>query len=267
MKFKMIICDFDGTLGCRPDVIEENTVKAIKKYIAMGGIFVICTGRMFASAKLICQKYGLDGLVVSYQGASIDNVATGEVLLREGVDPKLALEVATRLKNDGANFVADIDEIMYTEQTSWYTDFHREFTKVVMVDDLLKTIKDLNRTTSKLVVVDTPEKITRLTEKYQNLYGDALTFNNGADTLMEVVNPKYTKGNAVRFLAKHFGIPYDEIMTVGDSTNDIPLLEGEWYGVAVGDAKEQLKKVAKEVTLPFKDNPVKYLLEKYCLNG
>lgn len=265
MKFKMIICDFDGTLGSRPDVIEEGTVKAIKEYISRGGIFVICTGRMFASAKLICLKYGLDGIVVSYQGASIDDLSTGKSLLREGVDYKLAVEVAKKLKADGASFIVDIDEIMYTETTNWYTDFHSAFTDVVMVDDIVECIEKLKRNTSKLVVVDQPENINRLTKKYQDEYGDTLTFNNGADTLMEVVNPTYTKGNAVRFLSNYFNIPLNEIMTVGDSTNDIPLLDGEWYGVAVGDAKDQLKKVAKEITLPFKDNPVKHLIEKYCL--
>ena len=56
-----------------------------------------------------------------------------------------------------------------------------------------------------------------------------------------------------------------EVIAVGDSTNDVSLISGEWHGVAVGNAKETLKKVAKEVTVPFSEQPIKYLLEKYCL--
>lgn len=266
MKFKMIISDFDGTLGDKPDIIDESTVEIIKKYIAKGGIFVICTGRMYASAKLICQKYGLDGVVVSYQGAQIDDLSTGKVLLCEGVEYNLAKKVAEELKNESVPVVCDIDEIMYSESTNWYTDFHSSFTEVRLVDDICKTIEDIKHPVSKLIVVEKPQVIANLTKKYAPKYKGELVFNSGADTLMEVVNPKFTKGNAVRFLSKYFSVPFNEIMTIGDSTNDIPLIEGEWHGVAVGNAKEELKKVAKEVTLPFKDNPVKHLIEKYCLN-
>jgi hydroxymethylpyrimidine pyrophosphatase-like HAD family hydrolase len=67
-------------------------------------------------------------------------------------------------------------------------------------------------------------------------------------------------------LSKYYNIPLEEILTVGDSTNDIDLVKGPWYGVAVGDGKEALKAVAKEVTVPFEQKPVKVLLEKYCLD-
>ena len=69
----------------------------------------------------------------------------------------------------------------------------------------------------------------------------------------------------MEFLAEHYGVPLDKVMTVGDSTNDIPLLNGEWHGVAVGSACPELKEVAKEITVPFEEEPIKRLIEKYCL--
>ena len=60
-------------------------------------------------------------------------------------------------------------------------------------------------------------------------------------------------------------MPLEKVITVGDSTNDIELLKGPWHGVAVGNASEELKKVADEITVPFKENPVLALLKKYCL--
>ena len=67
------------------------------------------------------------------------------------------------------------------------------------------------------------------------------------------------------FLSKKYGVPLEKIIAVGDSTNDIDLIKGEWHGVAVGDGREELKAVAKEITVPYKDKPIKTLLEKYCL--
>ena len=104
-----------------------------------------------------------------------------------------------------------------------------------------------------------------LTKKYSEIYKGQFLFNSGADFLLEVINPKFSKGNSVRFLANYYGVPLDQVIAVGDSTNDIELLSGEWRGVAVGDAKDELKAVADEITVPFEEQPVKVLLEKYCL--
>ncbi|MBQ7236490.1 MAG: HAD family phosphatase [Clostridia bacterium] len=91
-------------------------------------------------------------------------------------------------------------------------------------------------------------------------------FNSGAKCLLEAINPDCGKGVAVKFIANYYNIPLEKVLAVGDSTNDIDLLVGPWHGVAVGDGREELKAVADEVTVPFREKPVKLLLEKYCLD-
>ena len=135
----------------------------------------------------------------------------------------------------------------------------------VTVTDLAAHILSGKKTVSKIAGVCEPEIAKRLTEKYSEIYKEKLIFNNGVPKLIEVINPECSKGAAVRFLSKYYGIPFDEIIAVGDSTNDIQLLDGEWYGVATGDCREELKKYAKEITVPYAEKPVKALLEKYCL--
>ena len=95
--------------------------------------------------------------------------------------------------------------------------------------------------------------------------GKGVKFNSGAKNLLEAINEKCSKGAAVRFLANYYGISLEQVIAVGDSTNDIDLISGSWHGVAVGDGREELKAVADEVTVPFKDKPVAYLLKKYCI--
>lgn len=66
--------------------------------------------------------------------------------------------------------------------------------------------------------------------------------NNGDKALAEFVSPECDKGAAVRRVAEYYGISLDEVITAGDSTNDVKLVGGEWFGVATGDAAEELKK-------------------------
>ena len=84
--------------------------------------------------------------------------------------------------------------------------------------------------------------------------------------MLEAINPDCGKGQAVRFLSNYYNIPLDQIIAVGDSTNDVDLISGPWHGVAVGSGRDELKAVADEITVPIEQKPVKYLLEKYCLN-
>lgn len=266
MKYKLFVSDFDGTLGkSAGDCIDEETVAAIKKYKEAGGVFAVCTGRMLTSIRPILLRYGLSGLIVSFQGARINDIETGKSLLDGGIDYRLAAEVTLKLLEERVPTVADIGEVMYCEQLSPYTDFHKTFSEIKVVDSLVDTILLKKQAVHKIVSAGEPSRIGALTKKYSDLYKGRLICNNGSDLLLEVINPEYSKGNAVRFLAEYYNVPADKIIAVGDSTNDIELLSGEWHGVAVGDAKEELKKIADEITVPFKDRPVKTLLEKYCL--
>lgn len=267
MKYKLFVSDFDGTLGKAPGVIEPETVAAIKEYQKKGGIFAICTGRMFSSIRPICLNYGIKGIVISYQGAMINDVETGKSLFSGGMDSKTAAEVAKKMLSYGITALADIDDVMYLQGESKYSDFYEAACKVrgVMTDDLVKTILEKNRTVAKVGGLCDPSLTAGITEDFNREYGDRLSANNGAPLIVEVVNKKYDKKFSVEYLAKYYGVPYEEVIAVGDSTNDVALLSGKWHGVAVGDAREELKNVADEITVPYAERPVEVLLKKYCL--
>lgn len=266
MDFELVISDFDGTLGIRPGIIEQETVEAIKEYEKKGGIFVVCSGRTASTIIPICKRYGLSGLVVSNQGARISDIETDTPLLLGGLDNKTASKIAKDLLNENIDVCGCVDNIIVGDHPCEYIDYHKGLiNKALIVKDLVKYFKKTKRHIYKIVATTTPEKVIEIVFKYQKKYDSGLTVNSGGDRLIEVINSHYNKGNAVKFLAKHYNIPYERIMTVGDSTNDLELVSGKWFGVAVGDGKAELKKVAKEITVPYSEQPIKVLLKKYCL--
>ena len=246
MKYKLFISDYDGTLGSAPqNDIDSQTLSAIKQFQQKGGKFVVCTGRMFSSARRICQNANLNGLCVAFQGAMIKDIESGRAILEGGLSPQSASEVVEKFVKDDTLALAYIGEKLYYQPNPKYAEYIKIYasalkTEVHAVESLAQEILSQNKMVSKMCALCEPEKVFLLMEKYN-------------------------KGEAVRLLAKHYNIPLAEVLAVGDSTNDIPLIDGEWFGVAVGDASDKLKKVAKEITVDFKDKPVLNLLEKYCL--
>ncbi len=56
------------------------------------------------------------------------------------------------------------------------------------------------------------------------------------------------KGTGLKRVAQMMGLDAREFVAIGDSPNDIEMLEGSGFGVAVGNAHPELKRVARMVT-------------------
>ncbi|MDY6367297.1 MAG: HAD family hydrolase [Clostridia bacterium] len=266
MKYDMFIADYDGTLGDFGGINAE-TVKAIKEYERRGGIFAICSGRMFKNVRDICNNYGIASAVVSYQGARINERESGKLLFGGEIEKGLAVEVLSSLKGLPVKPAVLSDEYIFYTQTSPYIEAYKiaKIVELKQVNDLAKAAALGEFAVLKINVICGEENKADFISENAEKYKGKLIVNSGGESLAEFINPNCSKGKSVEFLANHFGIPKSKVITVGDSTNDIELVRGEWHGVAVGDAKEELKKYAKEVTVDYKNNPVKFLLEKYCL--
>ena len=268
MKYKLFISDYDGTLGEAPqNDIDTETLNAIADFEKKGGIFVVCSGRETSSITRILKKFNIKGLVASLQGAKISDLESGKEIYSGGLTTEKALEALDAVESTG------LTPLIYYEGQMYYREYNpyiAVYEKAVMhkgiITDVGEQIKKINDKICKICWLGPDEIVTATAERLNKVFeGKGIKFNSGAKCLLEAINPDCGKDNAVRFLAKHFGVSLDEVITVGDSTNDIPLISGEWHGVAVGDGKEELKKVADEITVPFKEKPVLHLLNKYCL--
>ena len=69
--------------------------------------------------------------------------------------------------------------------------------------------------------------------------------------LFDVMCRDVTKGNALLSLADYLGVPEDRTFAVGDSDNDISMIEAARYGIAMGNATEGVKKVSQYITANY----------------
>ena len=87
-------------------------------------------------------------------------------------------------------------------------------------------------------------------------------WNKGNPLIGEFYNPHITKGIAVESIRKHYNIDKDKTITFGDGHNDIDLITGARYGVAMGNSHPELLKAAKYTTSTIKESGVYEFLEK-----
>lgn len=95
MIYKFAAADMDGTLLNDKNEITPYTIEIIRQAAAQGLIFSICTGRPIQGVERYQKQLGIQGPVITYNGAMILDSADGRVLYRQELkadDARLILE-------------------------------------------------------------------------------------------------------------------------------------------------------------------------------
>lgn len=84
---------------------------------------------------------------------------------------------------------------------------------------------------------------------------------------IEVNARRVNKGTGLVNLGRLLGIRREEIMAFGDGDNDTVMLREVGFGVAMGNAEEQVKRAADYITLTNDEEGVAEAIEKFVLTG
>ena len=73
------------------------------------------------------------------------------------------------------------------------------------------------------------------------------------------------KGNGLKKLTEHLGFTMNDVMALGDSDNDLTMLEMSGLSIAMGNAEDHIKEVADECTLTNIEFGVAHSIKKHLL--
>lgn len=270
-KIKLLVLDIDGTIF-RKDYTASERVKRTIKALSDDGInVVLCTGRMYAATKSIAQEFGLTTPVICYQGGLVKNIHNNDKTLLETTMPEnLAREVIKELKEKNIFFNLYINDVLMVERDSHlirqYVDARNIEYKIIGNSENLD-LKGLNKI---LAIDDDTNVIENLQKTMAQKYENELYVIRSTPRFCEFSNIQATKGNAVRFLCDLWNLTQDEVMACGDQDNDIEMLKAAGIKVAMGNATEDLKKIADYVTATVDEDGVakavcKFIGEKYAI--
>jgi hypothetical protein len=254
----------DETLLGPEHTISDFNVRAIKAATVAGMHVVIASGRMHESTLKYAVELGLTGPIVSYNGALVKDASTGDEWLHHRVPADAAQEVmefchANRLQ---LNFYHN--GLIYSEEdTDWlqlYT--HRTGSPYTICPDLVNKMHGIQPT--KLLIVNTEEYTNSLVPEFQARFAETLYVTKTTAEYLEFMPLAANKGSALSLVADHFGVQQAQCIAIGDSYNDIPMVEWAGLGLAVANAREALKSVADRVIRSNTDDGVGWLLAEIC---
>ena len=266
----LIVSDFDRTLLSNSQTVPEKVKTAIDEYIAAGGIFAVCTGRMLTSILPRVRSLGLKGLVAAYQGTVIADIESGKVIRNGGFELSQATEICKVIEARGEAINAYADEVLYTtlpEDDVLLVNYEKStgvYAKHVN-GKMSDFVKENNLYCQKIVSVVTPDKKRGLYEYLSSELGNKYEVTYSAAVLVEVSPKGDDKGAALKFIAAHYGIPIEKTVAVGDNLNDLPMIKAAGTGVAVANAVDEFKVFADDVCASCDDGGVAEVIRKYGL--
>ncbi|MCG7409987.1 Cof-type HAD-IIB family hydrolase [Paenibacillus sp. ACRRX] len=262
--YKLIAIDVDDTLITDEKLVTEGTKRALEQAVAQGVHVTLATGRMYASARKIALQTGLNVPLITYQGSLIKNIMDGEVLYERAVPNTAAQKLLQYCTEHNVHLQLYVNDLLYAREENDKLIGYSQLNNIpyVIEPDFDKLLASPS---TKMLMIDEPARLDEIAPELRELLGSEVHITKSKPHFLEVTHHEGTKGNALRFLADHFGCSIEETIGIGDSWNDHDLIEVAGLGVAMENAVDSLKQVANYVTLSNNEEGVRHVIEKFVL--
>ncbi len=259
---KLICCDLDGTLLTNKKEITEETKKAIKEFRSNGGHFVLATGRPLNGVKRIIEELDLtknDDTTITYNGGVIMENVSGKVLAKTCIPGSIVKELYYESVRLGTNFhFFKDDNTLYTTEANPYTNVEETINHITAEIINIEEIKDDDQYI-KAMMVSSEEKLDEIRDKIDSKF-NFLAITRSSKIFLEFHSKEISKGKALLFLKDYYNLDDKETLAFGDEENDISMLVAASVGIAMGNARDEVKKVAQVITLSNEQNGVAYMI-------
>ena len=243
-------------------MLRPRTREALHRTRATGAHVVVVTGRMFRAVRPYLEQAGLDDLVVCYQGAVVADPTSGDFLLHVPIPLPEAREAMEAVLAAGFHLNCYVDDLLYVAEVTLearrYADFQN--LEIRAVGDLRAW---LDRPPTKLVAVGDPDALDALEKELKPRFAGRLFISKSLPYFLEFAHPEVSKASGLAFVAERDDFGPEQTVACGDGENDRELLDWAGFGVAVGNAHEDVLARADLVVPSVQEEGVALLLETY----
>ncbi|WP_245605940.1 HAD family hydrolase [Promicromonospora kroppenstedtii] len=239
---RMVALDIDGTLLGRDGRVPTGTVAALDLARAAGHEVVLATGRSLVGLSPVATQLGLiDGFAVCSNGAltvRLDQaVASGYVIQRaQQFDPAPAVRRALDLAPGVRIGVEDV---------GWGWQVSEPFEPELLNGEQKHVpVVDLCRMPATRIALHAPG----ISQHVEDLAATGVTVTPGGQDWLDLTAPGTGKAPALERLRTQLGIGPAATVAVGDGHNDLGMLTWARRGVAMGQASDEVRQAADEVT-------------------
>lgn len=273
MAIKLVALDLDGTTINNDRVISQRNREAMTKAAEKGVNIVVATGRPLAA--LPKDVFEIEGIryALTSNGASITDIRENTTFYENCLSPTAVRAAVKLLQQYDYILETFVKGTAYIE--GWYyREVERTRTCFRDVDYILNTrnpVEGMYR-----FMLENEEHLENINVNFENLeekpgmYEKLLqlpetTITSSFDHNLEIGGATTSKADALRQMGRLLGVSREEMMAIGDSPNDIAMMLESGMPVAVGNAKPEVKAIAKYIAPTNHEDGVADAIERFVL--
>ena len=267
--YKLIALDIDGTLINDNKVITARTQEVLIHAQKNGIKVALASGRPAAGLNNFAKQLQLDqynGLLVSYNGGKVIDATTNYVLYEKSIPNPLAVKLVRKLEHyHVVPFVDDGKNMYVTDENGFQVQHESTGNNLLpyVVTSIADEVEKRNFSPVKILIAAPQEYLQPKIAELKEGFEEDLEFILSAPFYLEATMKGINKAVSLHQSCQKIGIRSDEIIAFGDAQNDYAMLEYVGLGIAMGNACEELKAIANEVTLSNNEDGIAVALEKH----
>lgn len=264
MKYKLLALDIDGTLLNSRRQLTDRTRDAISRAIDSGVHVTLSTGRPIIGVRKYVELLGLRAPIITYNGAEIVDPVTDERLFAKTLEYDDALKIMELGQSVGTSLCIWSCGALYGLPID---DRVNDYKKISGIEPLpVESIEELaKRGVTKIIWYDTVERVNEFRKTLDKSLFHSVNFCTSNPAFLEFFCGDVSKRVAMEKLCELLGILKDETVAIGDGLNDIPMLEYAGLGIAMGNAADEVKTIAKKVVSDNDSDGVAEAIESFIL--
>ena len=273
-KYKIVASDLDGTLLGKNQQISTENLAAIKKMCSLGVEFVPTTGR--ALSEIPQQLIELDEVryIITSDGAAVWDKSQGKMILTHYISKENVKFIFDTVDSNNSFSLIHQDGDNYYEVKKYNSAFldkcrvGQGFRNVINacaleINDLDDFLTRSNEIEMICLFFASDEELSECKRIFAG--SDRLCVAQSDASNLEIYSSAAGKGNTLAAFAASLGVELSEVIAVGDSDNDITLLQTAGLGLAMENASDELKAIANKVICNNSEHCARYILENYVL--
>ena len=259
ISIKIVFVDLDGTLKNNNQKISIRNKEIIEKLFDIGILVVFTTGRPLNYTISLSKQFSASNYVISSNGAEIYNYFNKKIIYNSIISNEVLIKLNELIKKYNLFFIANCLLKSYTNKdfgdpgkkiiNSLEDIFDEKISQLIVESYDIESMKKFKKESINIPYIKISNKSRNPKDSNKILFYD-------------ITNKDVSKGNAIKILCDYLKIDINKTMAIGDSDNDIEMLQVSNVKIAMSNATDNLKKVANFVTLSNDQEGVAVVLEQ-----
>lgn len=271
MVHRLLAMNIDGTILQSNGKLQKSVRDAVE-YLHNKGIYVtLVTSRNFSFAKRIAKALKITSMIVSHHGAFIASSIDQAIFIRR-INDEMIHDIVTFLESYSCHIRLIDEKLSVSNQPVEQKNrirrtiidpfsfalYHHQY--VEQLSTYLKEKEEIHPTHMEIIFFNEQEaKEAKLA--LNNMFFEIELYQYGNQL---VILPKgVSKLSGLIYLGDFLGISREEMVVIGSDWDDSEMIEAAGLGVAMGNAPEDVKKLAGWITRSNTEDGVYYMVREH----